>query len=327
MKMKKLITAAFCAVSAVVLAEMPRSEWHALVGDCAQNPTQLKQVIGQLSASDQTAFLAEVNAAITSMPGSGDTKAAAFLAANRAAVTGASKEARLDVLAEVFATVPPEYLTVINESFASDLFNRSASKSRQFTDPEYIELSSNAIVRVSERCKSAENGNVRSTFAALMFVRASGENVPANLVNSLTGAMAGQGDIAKNEWIPAALGMNGVEKSYDPMLGASSAGDEPTLPVLKGISVGDIRESLLADLSGFDSGFDSGTGTASALTDNTNVLIQDPTGIGVNQIPRDAARDPRGYRPDGYESGGGDEPAPAPTPKPPEPTPYYGQHL
>ena len=121
---------------AVGAANMPRSEWHAKVGECAQNPTLLKQTIAQLSDEDQV-FLAEVNEAISSMPGSDEVKAAAFLDANRAAVSGASPENRTAVLAEVFATVPPEYLTVINESFASDLFNRNANPSKTFSDEEY----------------------------------------------------------------------------------------------------------------------------------------------------------------------------------------------
>ena len=63
--MKKILMAVVAAAGALVLsAEMPRSEWHAKVGDCALDPAALKSTISQLSSADKTAFLAEVNAAI-----------------------------------------------------------------------------------------------------------------------------------------------------------------------------------------------------------------------------------------------------------------------
>ena len=68
--MKKLMFALISAAYAAFAANMPRSEWHAKVGDCAQDPALLKQVISQLSDEDQVAFLAEVNDAISKMPGS-----------------------------------------------------------------------------------------------------------------------------------------------------------------------------------------------------------------------------------------------------------------
>ena len=39
------------ALPFAVVAEMPRSEWHGLVSESAQNPTTLKNTISQLSAA------------------------------------------------------------------------------------------------------------------------------------------------------------------------------------------------------------------------------------------------------------------------------------
>ena len=203
--MKKILMAMIAAAGAFLLsAEMPRSEWHAKVGDCAQDPNMLKETISQLSSADKTAFLAEVNAAIDKMPGSTDVKTAKFLAANRAAVAGAGAADRADVLAEVYATVPPEALTVINEEFAKNEFARPAT----MTDDEYTNIVAQTMTKITQRTASAESGAVRAGFAGLMFIRAAGSATDATtdaVVSSLPSDV--QGD-AKSSWFPPALADN-----------------------------------------------------------------------------------------------------------------------
>ena len=298
--MKKMMMTLACAALTAWAAEMPRSEWHAKVGDCAQDPALLKQTISQLSAADQTAFLAEVNDAISKMPGSDEVKAAKFLDANRAAVTGASKENRSAVLAEVFATVPPEYLTVINESFASDLFNRNANPSRPFSDQEFTDLATNTMAVIVARCATAENSAVRDTFAALMFERASGGS-PEGLRDSLVATLpASSQETAKSEWIPAAMG-EGREKTYDPMLGVSESGEEPNHAAVVQLSSTQIGQALLADLqadgTGSSSGLTAGAFTAPSIVGTTD--INDPAASGLSQVPRAAvlSSTPLGLKP------------------------------
>ena len=94
--MKSKILVIFFALIAVTLsAQMPRSEWHAKVGECALDPVLLKATISKLSSADKQAFVAEVNEAISKMPGSAEVKSAQFLAANRAAVRGAGAADRM----------------------------------------------------------------------------------------------------------------------------------------------------------------------------------------------------------------------------------------
>jgi len=303
--MKKIMTLMVIAGLAWVAgaANMPRSEWHAKVGECAQNPTLLKQTIAQLSNEDQTAFLAEVNEAIAKMPGSDEAKAAAFLDANRAAVSGASAENRTAVLAEVFATVPPEYLTVINESFATDLFNRNANPSRPFTDEEYANVAKTAMAAIVARCATAENSAVRDTFAALMFERASGGS-PSNLRDTLVAELpAGSQETAKSEWIPAAMG-EGREKTYDPMLGIAGAGEEPNHAAVLQLAGPQIGQALLADMQADGTGNSSGGLADSAFTAPGIVgvgssVVDDPIDGGLNRIPRAAvfSSTPVGLRP------------------------------
>ena len=293
--MKKLMFALICAVYAAFAADMPRSEWHAKVGDCAKDPALLKQTISQLSAADQTAFLAEVNEAISKMPGSDEVKAAMFLDANRAAVSGATASNRTAVLAEVFATVPPEYLTVINESFASDLFNRNANPSRPFTDEEYVSVAKSAMAVIVARCATAENSAVRDTFAALMFERASGGS-PSNLRESLVSTLPeGSQEVARSEWIPAAMG-EGREKTYDPMLGAAEAGEEPNHAAVLQLTSAQIGPALLAELQSDGAGASSATagafvapgivGAGGAM--GASGIAGDEPDTGLNRVPRAA---------------------------------------
>jgi len=294
MNVKTVKAIAVCVLSLAALplvaADMPRSEWQALVGDCAQNPQTLKQTIAKLSAEDQVAFVNEVNGAISKMPGSDESRAAAFYAANRAAVSGASKDNLANVLAEVFATVPPEYLTEINERFATDLFSRTANPARVFSDEEFTKLATSTMAVINERCQKAENSGVRETFAALMFIRASG-GTPADLAQTLVSQFpdAQVRETALNDWIKPALG-DGQEQSYDPMLAAAQAGEEPDHAVVaqinSGIQGGDALLANLADATDVSS---SALSMAAGAFNPPGVAGSSATyapGIGLDRVPR-----------------------------------------
>ena len=287
--MKKVLTvmAMACVAVASLVAEMPRSEWQAKIGECAQKPAVLKEIIGQLSPTNQVAFLAEVNEAISKMPGSDEQKAAMFLDANRAAVAGATADNRAAVLAEVFATVPPEYLTIVNESFASDLFNRNANPSKPMSDADFKALATATMAKIVDRCASAENSAVRDAFAALMFERASGGS-PSDLRDALVSTLpAGAQESASTEWIPAAMG-EGREKSYDAMLGASGAGDEPDHAAALALVSGQLGQAVLADMQSGSAASSSGLSgvafSAPGIVGTSTVL--DQPGSGLDRVPR-----------------------------------------
>lgn len=256
MKLKKMIETcvlAMCVLPFVATAELSKAEWQAKVGDCANDPSAMKAIIAQVSAAEQSDFVAKVNAAIAKKPGSSESKAADFYAANKAAVSGATDKAR--VLAEVYATVPVEYLTDINERFATELFSRKANPEKPVSDALFVELSTNALAVVNKRCESAENAGVRQTFAAIMFVRAA-EGSPEGLVNMFVSQMTDpQAKDSAAGWIAEATGMGGTEgtggteASYDGMLAAANAGEEPDHAVVLQMSgSSEIVEALLADL-------------------------------------------------------------------------------
>ena len=284
--MKRILMAMIVLAGAMMLsADMPRSEWHAKVGDCALDPNALKDTISQLSSEDETAFLAEVNAAIDKMPGSAESKAARFLAANRASVAGAGAADRAAVLAEVYATVPPEALTVINEEFAKNEFARPST----MTDAEFTGIVEQTMQKITQRTATAEAGAVRAGFAGLMFIRTAGSATDA-VTDAVVASMPAesQGD-AKSSWFPSALGKDGGSASYDPMLGAAQAGDEPNHAIVVDINQPQTVDSMLADLqAGSTVGVHGAFGASMYTTANSD----DGAGTGISRVPRDRIANP-----------------------------------
>ena len=183
-----------------------------------ENPKEMTAVMQTLSPADQKTFLAEVVAAVASMPSDESDRTEKFVQIVNAALAGSQKGNSLTLVAEVFATVPPNALAAVNESLASGLMNRATDGNVTYTDEQYIEISKKVMAAVNERVANEDNAGVRSGFAALMMIRGSNSESPeivSSVVESLPEAV--QND-AKNEWIPAALGQGGQEKTYDPML-------------------------------------------------------------------------------------------------------------
>lgn len=228
---KFLILAAMGAGAFVVSAEekaLTLTEARAQIDKVVENPAVMTSVIKQLSAADQKSYLADVNEAISKMPGSAEEKTAKYINAGRAALRGAKAGNAGDLLAEVFATVPPESLAVLNEVFAAEVVNRSGDPSRTYTDEQYTAIAKSTVDKVAARAAESGEAAVRSAFAAMMFTRASGGS-PADLAATLVDSAIADPKVnalAKNEWLPDGLGQ-GRPKSYDSILGYS---DSPAVP-------------------------------------------------------------------------------------------------
>lgn len=245
--MKKILMIGLAALATLAGAqEMSLADASGKIGEAVSDPAALTATMRQLSAADQVAFLAKVNEAIANMPGSSAEKAAAFLNANKAALKGAKPGNLAQLLAEVFATVPPEALTVLNESFASDLFNRASNP--DMSDAAFVALVQNTMKAISARNASSDNAAVRDTFAALMFLRASNGS-PADLADTLVGDLppASQ-EVAKREWIPAAMGI-GQDQSYEPLLGAADADEAAAPELVLRVAGPQTFDALLGDLA------------------------------------------------------------------------------
>ena len=253
--MKKLLMVITMSLATVIVAQdkaISSAAARGKIGDIIKDPSSMTSVMKQLAASDQASFLADVNAAISKMPGSPEEKTSKFLEVNTAALKGAQKGNLTKLLAEVFATVPPESLTAVNESFAAGMFNRASDPSKTYADEDYTKIAKDVLAAVQDRTATADNAGVRDTFAILMLVRASNGS-PADLRDTLVGELRNEEtrSLAQSEWISPALGQ-GQDKTYDPLLGASDAGSQPNLDMVLAIpfkSAGDSVFALLADLS------------------------------------------------------------------------------
>ena len=263
--MKKLLMVITMAMASALVAQdktMSSADARGKIGDIISNPSTMTSVMKQLAAADQASFLADVNAAISKMPGSPEEKTSKFVEVNSAAQKGNLTA----LVAEVFATVPPESLTAINEQFASGMFNRSADPSRTYTDDEYKKTSLALLDKVQERNATVDNAGVRNTFAILMLIRAS-NGTPADLRDTLVGALKDEEtrNLAQNEWISPALGQ-GQEKTYDPMLGAADAGSQPNLDMVLVVPLKTAGEALAADLASECSLSDASSSVSALLT-------------------------------------------------------------
>ena len=282
-----------------------------------ESPAVMKEIMKRLSAEDQKKFLADVNKAIGDMPASIEEKSAKFLNINHVALKNAQKGNTTALLAEVFATVPPEALTVLSERFASDLVNRAANPNVTYTDEQFAKLATEVMKAVNERTEETDNGSTRSTFAILMFLRASNESGDAldrlqeQLVDTLKHDDAKE--LARNEWIPAALGKDGREAGYEPILASADAGRRPDLVFTLDIAGPQYLDSILEDIVGKNTDRMSFIRTRSPVLD----AVQNPL-IHTTPVLHD-------------EPMGGDAGAPPPdvtnpnVPEPPHPDPYPWQ--
>lgn len=227
---KNMLTIAAILASCVAFAAADGSEKANLAAARAKitqliaEPAKMTVAMKSLSKDDQAAFLAEVNAAIAAMPGNAAERTETFVAINNAALAGSHKGNALNLIAEVFATVPPYALVAVGESLSSGLMNRAADKSVTYTDEQYARISQSVMAKVNERVASENNAGVRSAIAGLMLINAS-NNASPEIVNAVTASLPENvRNDAKNEWYPAAMA-SGENKSYDAILAAADGDD------------------------------------------------------------------------------------------------------
>lgn len=251
MNAKRIVVAAAALAAGALFAEgLTLVAAREKIVEAISSPAVMTATVSQLSAEDQRQFLADVNAAIGSMPGSQKELAASYLNVCRAALKGAQKGNLATMIAEVFATVPVEYLPVISESLGSDMLNRAANPSVTYSDEEYLTIATNVMSKVNSRVEVEDNAGVRSGFAALAFIRGSNGGSEA-IISAMTAALPESAqEAASREWFPAALA-TGDAKSYDPMLVAASAETLPELDtLLLNVDGAQNQDALLADLGG-----------------------------------------------------------------------------
>lgn len=289
---------------------------RAQIDKIIETPDQMKSVMSGLSAEEQKQFIADINKAISGMPASIEEKSAKFLNVNHAALTSAKKGNLTTLIAEVFATVPPEALTLLNERFATDLLSRSANPKASYTDEQFTKISLEVMEKVNARTEETDNGSTRSAFAILMLVRAS-NGTPADLADKLIDTLKNDDakELARAEWIPAALGKDGREQSYEPILASADAGRRPDFDQALVIAGPQFLDALLLDIVG------KNTDRYSFLRTRTPVLdaVENPV---IHQVPtlHDGPLGSDTIAP--LDPTAPIRPVPPPPPPPPHPRPY-----
>ena len=263
------------------------TEARAQIGNVVENPDSLTDLMKSVAADDQATLLGDVNTAIAIVPGSAEMRAATYVKANCAALKGAAKWNLLTLLAETFATVKIEDLTLLNERYAADVFNRAADSKRTYTDEQFVTIASNAMVKIRKWLEGSDAAGVRDAFAVLMFVRAS-NGTPADLKDVLVAGMTDEEakKLAKEEWFPAALA-EGELKSYEAMLAYADAGKMPDPVVAMRVLNTQQFDAMISDLAAVMVGRDgkpvSDLWVGKEFTGDRDTYTQD---IGLDRVPR-----------------------------------------
>lgn len=265
-----------------------------LISRVIKNPKAMGIVMKRLSPQDQVSFLGEVNQSIAGQPASPEKRAATFLNVNSAALKAAHPGNLGNLVAEVFATVPLESLTVVNEGLADNLFNRAADPATTYTDEQYLRIAKSLMEKISERTAKADNAAARDTFAAMMLQRASNGSMPDLAKDLVQHLPEGDRNKAVKEWIPAASG--NTDARYEQMLSDTGAEVDaaPRIEQSLWIAGPQMLDALLKDLKGGNrvSGAESHERTPilDAITSEINNVL--PGG----GAPAGSAIEPGGYQ-------------------------------
>ena len=274
---KKHLVFALLAMSALAMA------------DRVQSRNAFSDAFSGLAGDDQAEFIATVNRSLADPDKPLDDRQMQTLyRVNRDAVRGAPPAARKTVLAEVFATVPRVCLPMITERFATELFSRKAAGFKA-DDDSFVEFASAALMRISLRCRTADDfPGTRTAYAVIMFLKAS-EGKPAGLREDfMIYVHSGTHEIARKEWIPAALGDGGRQPTLEPIIEAGIKGEEPghkighpqaPIEELHRLVGADLRVSQTWDLS-----------APYPLEFDNPVPGNDGTGSGLWRVPRQSKR-------------------------------------
>ena len=281
-----ILSSALAMAQGVAPAKISLADARSQIDKIVAAPATIKEMMKQLSAEDQKTFLAEVNKAVSEMPGSLEEKTALFLTLNMTAVANAEKGNSATLLAEVFATVPPESLTVLSERFAVDLLSRTADPNAVVSDAQYEKIALDVVGKVSERCEETDNGSARTTLAILMFVRASG-GPSETLVERLTETIKNEEakELARTEWIPSALGGEDRESNYESLLASADAGRRPDTHAVLVIAGPLYGAAVIGDLNGKNTEADMFSHTKTPILDAVeNAFGQQAARVGDEKI-------------------------------------------
>lgn len=179
-----------------------------------------------LSADERVDFVRSMNAMLPNFPAATEaSRIETTYRLNRDFIKSAPAVDRRRVLAEVYATVPEYALPALTDGLSSKVFNRASMGFRK-DDDSFQSFALSAMLGIYRRCRS-DNRQVisnqrRIAFAVVMFLKAS-EGIPEDLLDQLIAFVPDTvRDMARDEWIPKAMGEDGKKPTYEPMLVAAT---------------------------------------------------------------------------------------------------------
>lgn len=308
--MKKILIAATAMVLSANALAMSLAEASAKITDIIKDPSKMSSVAKELSADDQILFLKRVNSAIEGTKRSVDSKTELFCEVNKAALVAHKGGNLKSLVAEMFATVPPASLTVINEIFAQQLFNRKANPAKPVSDEAFKKHALSTMEVVQARTTGTDK-DVRDAFAILMFLRAS-EGTPADLKDILISKLSDEEtrQLAKESWIPSAMA-EGKAKTYDPMLAVADVAiadtPSPAATFINRQGPAVLTVSLMSDISPMvDKNGNAKVVFSELFLDPNKYALPDEGTAGLNRVPRSLDPNDRWYPGHGRDKTQGD---------------------
>lgn len=302
---------------ASVLAEgatLSRSQWLQKVSESASNVSVLKETMSQVPAEDRVEFTQKVLKAVNALPVTPEEKSNAFVQAMSACLDVDAGAQKLDLIAEVFATVPVSYLPAVTEQLASSL------KRNNLSDSAYETLANKAIEVASKRNAKTDEPAVRDTFVTLAFLR--GAKDPNAMKDKLIAALPDKhSQKVAADLVPGVL----ASQNYTDVVAAAGEEVAPVEGMDRGhttlateLGHGNL-DALLADIGAQKSvagasGSEKVTIPSSNLQFGSVMLDDDPTlpwqavDTGLDRVPRISGQgDGSGggyYYPGGYQNQG-----------------------
>jgi len=253
----------FVLEAAVLVAQEPtlltRAQWLKKIGASVTSVEVLRATLTQIAPEDRVEFTQRMLKAVTRMPVGPEEKSAAFVRTAVACIGGVNNGTKKQVIAEVFAGTPVEFLPVLTEELAK----RFDQGFNNLTDEQFEKIAGETLGSGVARNAKTDAPSVRNTFVILAFVR--GAKNPA-LQNKLIAQLPDERmrNLAAS-WVPPAL----KDRNYEAMLAAADVEFVPVRqPELLRLIGHANLDRLLADLN------------ANLLKD-ADKLLEDETGSNI----------------------------------------------
>lgn len=253
--MKRLVTVGRAFVAALVVGTaavvggetLTQSQWMSQVGPSVTDYSVLQKTVSNLALGDRVAFTQNALKAVSRLPVSNEEKAAAFVRTAVGCLEGKTGDVKKDIIAEIFADIPVEYLPMVTEELAK----RFDQKRNNLSDDAFDKIASETIEAAAARNAKTDEPSVRNSFVALCFLRAA--KSPESLKNGLIAKLPDerQRNLAAS-WIPSVLASDG--KDYSALTTAADVdADSVVQPSSSATFGGPAVDRLLADLNKGDS--------------------------------------------------------------------------